>query len=435
MHMRRLYTPRTAARYAAALLGVALVAALLGTGPVREPSQGLVVTDRARTAGELAPVRAPITGTVVSVRAVDRQYVTAGTVLVALSTARDRSDLATAEVQSSAARARVRTSLTALAAQERTASDQVHAALTTARAMPPRAAHPPTPRALSPLPTTVTVAERQAAAAETRVEQIADAQVAAAQQTLDRDGTLLAQGLIAPKEMAADAQAYDASRAQAAAAAASVRDAEKAAVIPPQGPTPAASNGTQAAHASAALAAAQAALDTTQATQTAAQQRLATDQALLADGAIPARQVDLDTTANDAASARLDAATAAVRAAQAQLALVHAAPRPAPVRRQRPSPRIRSRAKRRRPSPRHRSGPRRWPPRRSRQSTPIGRSKRPKPTSARPSSGRRWTDGSRTIPPLPARRCGAARYSWPCRSKDGPGWRRTWPPLRFRRFA
>ncbi len=334
MHMRRLvYTPRTAARYAAALLGVALVAALLGTGPVRGPSQGLVVADRAHTAGELAPVRAPIAGTVVSVHAVDRQYVTAGTVLIALSTARDRSDLTTAEAQSSAARARVRTSLTSLAAQERTASDQVHAALTTARAMPPRAAHPPAARAPSSLPTAVTVAERQAAAAETRVEQIADARVAAAQQTLDRDRTLLAQGLIAPKEMAADAQAYDASRAQAAAAAASVRDAEKAAVIPPQGPTPAAPNATQRAHASASLAAAQAALDAAQATQTGAQQRLTTDQALLTDGAIPARQVDADTTANDAASARLDAATAAVRAAQAQLALVHAAALSAPVRR------------------------------------------------------------------------------------------------------
>src|SRR5271170_4852050 len=94
MNMRRLYTPRAAARYAAALLGIALVAALLGTGPAREPSQGLIVADRAHTASEFASVRAPITGTVISVHAVDHQYVTAGTVLIALSTARYRSDLA-----------------------------------------------------------------------------------------------------------------------------------------------------------------------------------------------------------------------------------------------------------------------------------------------------------------------------------------------------
>ncbi len=327
MRMRQWCTHPRAARYAAVLLGVALLAALLGTGTVRQPSQGLIVADRGRTAGVFAPVRAPIAGTVVSVRAVDRQYVTAGTVLIALSTAHERSALARAAAQSRAARARVRDSLTALAAQERAASSQVRAALTTLRAAPLRVTPLHTPHAAASAPPAFVEAERQAAAAETRVRRIADAQVAAAQQTLDRDSALLAEGLISPREMAADSQALDAARAQAAGAAAAVRDAQTAAAAPSSTMTPVAPDGRAATRASAALAAAQTALDTAETAQAAAAQRLARDRTLLADGAIPAHQVDTDTAASDAASARVDAATAAVRVAQAQLAAAHATPR------------------------------------------------------------------------------------------------------------
>jgi len=329
--MRQWGTHPRAARYAAVLLGVALLAALLGTGTVRQPPQGLIVADRGRTAGVFAPVRAPIAGTVLSVHAVNRQYVTAGTVLIALSTAHERSALAHAAAQSRAARARVRDSLTTLATQERAASDQVRAALTTLRATPPRVTPPHTPHAAASAPPAFVEAERQAAAAETRVQRIADAQAAAAQQTLDRDRALLAEGLISPREMAADTQAYDAARAQEAAAAAAVRDAQSAAAAPSSATTPVAPDGSAAAaRTRAALTAAQAALHTADTDQVSAAQRLARDQALLADGAIPAHQVDTDAAASDAAAARVDAATAAVRAARAQLAAAHATPRPTP---------------------------------------------------------------------------------------------------------
>ena len=70
-------------RQAAIGFGIALIA--FGNGATHEAHQGLLVADQGHTAGILAPVRSPIAGTVVAVRAADHQYVTAGSVLISLS--------------------------------------------------------------------------------------------------------------------------------------------------------------------------------------------------------------------------------------------------------------------------------------------------------------------------------------------------------------
>ena len=81
-------------RQAAIGFGIALIA--FGNGATHEAHQGLLVADQGHTAGILAPVRSPIAGTVVAVRAADHQYVTAGSVLISLSASRYRSAIARA---------------------------------------------------------------------------------------------------------------------------------------------------------------------------------------------------------------------------------------------------------------------------------------------------------------------------------------------------
>jgi len=308
---------------------VLLVGQLAPTGP-RRVAPEFIVARHGYTVGDLIQVRAPIGGTVLSVRAADRQPVKAGSALIALSPTRYETALAHAEGQAAAARAHVRRALAALAVQERAASAAVRAAMRDGESTPRAAARPQMSPTDARADVEIAQARRQVVAAQARVQQIAATQLAAARAVVDRDTALQADGLIASRDVTADTQAYDAARRQAAAATASLREAQAALVAPSPEGQPRASaqpggavSAAALARATAAVAAAQATLDRAQAARATAQQAVDRDTALLADGAIPAHQLDVDRTASDAASAQVDAADSAVRAARAQLAVLH----------------------------------------------------------------------------------------------------------------
>jgi murein DD-endopeptidase MepM/ murein hydrolase activator NlpD len=270
-------------------------------------------------------VRAAVAGSVAAVRVSPGQSVAAGAVLVALDPVPYRSRMAAAQRRLAEAEARARRALDALAAQERMASLDVGVAVAGARAVPR-----PGPDARGPLPdpaTTLAVARaaRRMQAAQAELVRVLRAQTAAARETVDRDRPLLAQGAIPAEQLSRDQAAYRSLSVQTEAAADALR---RAGTLPaPAAPRNALAGSPVAPAVQGVSAQAVAEAQKARTLAAAAQQAVDRDKALLAEGAIPAKQLETDTNALDAARARAEAADAAVRQQEARRAAAEAARR------------------------------------------------------------------------------------------------------------
>jgi len=187
---------------------------------------GLVKTDNAQTAGDLAPISSRIPGTVIKVSVNENDFVKAGTVLVELDPTDYRLALVHAKAGLAAARSQVEANQAALAAQ----SEQFRAAVEVARAALSTAA-PHLSQAQAQLRMTGRTSPAQIAQARAQVT-TADANVRSAKadldtagRTMERDRMLLAQGAISTQQADTDPAAYEAARARYQAAQDALRQA------------------------------------------------------------------------------------------------------------------------------------------------------------------------------------------------------------------
>ena len=212
--------PRSSFRRLALPLAGAVIALLLIAGVAYwRANAGLVKTDNAQTAGDLAPISARISGTVVKVDITDNQHVTAGTVLVELDPADYQLALGHAKMQLAAASAHVKAAEAALAVQEEQFAANVSAARAALQTARPRLPQAEAQVAMDEQTTAAQIEQAKARVTTARADmQAAQAVLETAQRTLDRDRKLLAQGAIAAQQVDSDTAAYESASAQAQAA-------------------------------------------------------------------------------------------------------------------------------------------------------------------------------------------------------------------------
>ncbi|HEV2439026.1 MAG TPA: peptidoglycan DD-metalloendopeptidase family protein [bacterium] len=270
-----------------------------------------------QTPSVLVPVGAQVAGTVLRVDVGDRRYVSAGTVLLELDPRGYRTALEQARARAAALAARARDAQAQLTAGRRQAAAGVTAVVGSAATMPPLPAPAPivVPVLDAATKAQLAQAQQQILAARSDVESGAASEAASACDTVSRDRALLAQGLIAQRQLDADMAACTAAQAQVAAARAALRSARAG--------TPLAGGGS-VGQAQAAIAAAQRNVGTAQADAAAATRAVERDAALAAQGALAVRRITADTVVQDAARARLQAATAELHRAQAELTAAQA---------------------------------------------------------------------------------------------------------------
>lgn len=206
--------------------GVALILVIAGVAYWRA-NAGLIKTDNAQTAGDLAPISARIPGTVIKVNITDNQYVTAGTVLVELDPTDYQLALDHAMSEIAVAAAQVQAAKAALVAQEQQTSTAISAAQGTLQAARPRL-----PQAQAQLQMEDQMTAAQIAQARARVTtaqasvQAAQASLETARRTQERDRQLFAQGAIPAQQVDADTAAYEAALARHQTAQDDLRQAE-----------------------------------------------------------------------------------------------------------------------------------------------------------------------------------------------------------------
>lgn len=209
-----------------AAVAVALILAV-AAAVYWQANAGLVKTDNAQTAGDVAPISARIAGTVIKVDVTDNQHVTAGTVLVELDSEDYKVALRRAQADLAGARAQVSAAEAALAAQQQ----QFTTGVSIARAALD-AARPRLPQAQAQLAMQEGMTEAQIAQAREQVTtaradvQAAQSNLETARRTLDRDRQLVAQGAISAQQTDVDNAAYEAARARYQSAQDALRQAE-----------------------------------------------------------------------------------------------------------------------------------------------------------------------------------------------------------------
>ncbi len=192
---------------------------------------GIVKTDNAQTTGDVAPVAALITGTIVKLDITDNQLVRAGQVLVQIDPTDYRLALGSARANLAAAQAQVNAGQAALNAQQ----EEYSTGLSVARGAL-QATTPKLPQAQAQL----NMERQQTAAAVSQAqEQVTTAQANiastkanadAAQKTLARDHQLLSEGAIAQAQVDADNAAYETAQAAYLSAQDALRQAQSALV-------------------------------------------------------------------------------------------------------------------------------------------------------------------------------------------------------------
>ncbi len=220
--------PRRSVRGLALLIagGVALILVIAGVAYWRA-NAGLIKTDNAQTAGDLAPISARIPGTVIKVNIADNQYVTAGTVLVELDPTDYQLAVDHAVNEVAVARAQVQAAKAALVAQEQQTSTAVSAAQGTLQATRPRLPQAQAQLQMEEQMTAAQVAQARARVTTARANvQAALASLETARRTQERDRQLFAQGAISAQQVDADTAAYEAALARYQAAQDDLRQAE-----------------------------------------------------------------------------------------------------------------------------------------------------------------------------------------------------------------
>ena len=207
---------RRIAMLASAAVGIVLLIALVWYW---RANAGLVKTDNAQTAGDIAPVSSRIMGTIVKVDVTENKHLAPGDPLIELDPQDYQVALSRAQAALTAAQAQVQALRAALGAQQQ----QFEAGLAAARARV-QATQPTLPQARTQVDMQDRTTAAQLTQANARVTTAAAAVAAAksvvdtAARTLRRDRQLLAEGAIAQQQLDADASAYETARAQYQAA-------------------------------------------------------------------------------------------------------------------------------------------------------------------------------------------------------------------------
>ncbi len=224
--------PRWRTRRIALLVVAAVVLVLLGAAlRYWRLNAGLVRTDNAHTAGDIAPVSSRIPGTVIKVAVNENDFVKAGTVLVELDPTDYRLGLEHAKAELATARAQVEAARAALEAQ----GQQSRAAVIAARSAL-KAVEPHLPQAQAQLrmgeqmtPAQIAQARAQVTTAQANV-QAAKADLDTAGRTVERDRALAAQGAVSAQQVDSDTTSYEATKARYQAAQDALRQARDALV-------------------------------------------------------------------------------------------------------------------------------------------------------------------------------------------------------------
>src|SRR3989454_10004458 len=220
-------TPRWRTRRIAFLTVGALVllAAAIGVAYWRA-NLGLIKTDNAQTAGDLAPVSSLIMGTVLKLDVIENQYVPAGAVLVELDPTDYRLALDHARAQLAAAQAQAAAARAALAAQEQQFAASLNAAQAGLQASRPRLPQAQAQLSMQEQTTLSQVAQAQAQVTTTRANvEAAKTDLDTATRTIARDRELWTQGAIAAQQVDAHTAAYQAAQARYQAAQDALRQA------------------------------------------------------------------------------------------------------------------------------------------------------------------------------------------------------------------
>ena len=171
---------------------------------------GLVKTDNAQITGDLAPISARVTGTVIRVDVTPDQYVHAGDVLVELDATDYRIALNQAKAALASAQAQVRADQAALVAQQQQYTTSLSVARTALEAT-----QPALPQAVAQLhmqegTTAAQLAQAQQAVATAQAAvRATEAALMTATNTLTRDKLLFAQGAISAQQLDTDTAAYE----------------------------------------------------------------------------------------------------------------------------------------------------------------------------------------------------------------------------------
>jgi membrane fusion protein (multidrug efflux system) len=188
---------------------------------------GWVKTDNAQTAGDLFPISARVSGTVLTVPVHQDQFVKAGTVLLTLDPAPYRVALDQAQMQLAQARAQVEAARAALAAQQQTTATNISAAQAALAA-----AQPTVTQAQATLKQQAETNAKDIATGQAQVDlaraklRSVQAQLVVAQRTVGRDRELLRQGAIARQQLDLDTSAEQAVEAQVEDARSALAQAE-----------------------------------------------------------------------------------------------------------------------------------------------------------------------------------------------------------------
>jgi len=214
------------------LIAAAVVLVLLGAAlRYLRLNAGLVRTDNAHTAGDIAPISSRVPGIVIKVGVDENDFVKAGAVLVELDPTDYRLALVHAKAELATARAQVEAARAALEAE----GQQSRAAVIAARSAL-KAAEPHLPQAQAQLrmgeqmtPAQIAQARAQVSTAQANV-QAAKADLDTAGRTVERDRALASQGAMSAQQVDTDTTAYEATKARYQAAQDALRQARDALV-------------------------------------------------------------------------------------------------------------------------------------------------------------------------------------------------------------
>jgi len=220
---------RSLRRFTLPAAGAVSLVLLIAAAAYWQTNAGLVKTDNAQTAGDVAPISPRIPGTVIKVEVTDNQYVRAGAVLVELDPADYRLALGSAEANLAVARAQVSAAQAALASQEQQFTTGVGAARATLQMTQPKLPQARAQLTMQEGTTAAQVAQakEQVTTARSDVE-AAQSNLETARRTLDRDKQLFAQGAISAQQIDMDTAAYAATRSRSQAAQDALRQAQAA---------------------------------------------------------------------------------------------------------------------------------------------------------------------------------------------------------------
>ena len=218
---------RTRRALALPIAGIAVLLVAVAAVAYWRANLGLVKTDNAETAGDLAPVSAQVAGIVAKLDVTDNQFVRSGQMLAELDPTDYRLALSSAQANLVAAQAQVSAAQAGLTAQEQQYSTGLSVAQGALQATTPKLPQAQAQLLMEEQQTAAQVAqaEEQVTTARSAIAST-KANFDTASKTLSRDRQLLAQGAISQSQVDTDNAAFESAQASYQAAQDALRQAQ-----------------------------------------------------------------------------------------------------------------------------------------------------------------------------------------------------------------